>query len=88
LLQYQSGDSVRIIGQSLVYKVIAITGCMITIVAANPQPDGQRVEFDSKRSVQTLDQAQVERVATRDKGIGIWQAYSLVLVRYLYALGW
>ena len=60
--QFQIGDSVRIAGgPALVYKVIAVTGCMVTILIVNPQPDGQVMTFDA-RALRTLDQSVVEKL--------------------------
>lgn len=60
--QFQSGDRVRVRGSPLVYRVIAITGCMVTILIVNPQPDGQVMAFDSGQSIQNLDESRIEKV--------------------------
>ncbi|KAK4449765.1 hypothetical protein QBC34DRAFT_379824 [Podospora aff. communis PSN243] len=57
---FQIGDSVRVRGGSLVYKVIALTGCMVTILITNPQPDGSVMSFNSQ-SVQNLDESRIEK---------------------------
>ncbi|KAK3353993.1 hypothetical protein B0T25DRAFT_223923 [Lasiosphaeria hispida] len=59
---YSIGDTVRVCGGSLVYKVIATTGCMITILVVNPQPDGRVLSFDPQGSIQTLDESRIEKV--------------------------
>ncbi|KAK1758844.1 hypothetical protein QBC47DRAFT_409672 [Echria macrotheca] len=58
---FQIGDTVRVRGSDLVYKVIATTGSMITILITNPQPDGQVMNFNSL-SIQTLDESRIEKV--------------------------
>lgn len=59
--QYQIGDVVCIRGASLRYKVIAVTGSMITIIVVNPQPDGQYLPFNST-SLQSVDESRIEKV--------------------------
>ncbi|KAK3338954.1 hypothetical protein B0H65DRAFT_432377 [Neurospora tetraspora] len=61
--QYQIGDVVCIRGASLRYKVIAVTGSMITIIVVNPQPDGQYLPFTST-SLQSVDESRIEKVET------------------------
>ncbi|KAK4180600.1 hypothetical protein QBC36DRAFT_286409 [Triangularia setosa] len=55
------GDTVRIRGNTVLYKVIAVNGCMLTILVMNPQPDGQYLDFNSS-SIQTIDEYRVEKV--------------------------
>ncbi|KAK4666428.1 hypothetical protein QC763_300185 [Podospora pseudopauciseta] len=55
------GDTVRIRGNPVLYKVIAVNGCMLTILVMNPQPDGQYLDF-SPTSIQTIDEYRVEKV--------------------------
>ncbi|KAK0627361.1 hypothetical protein B0T14DRAFT_424695, partial [Immersiella caudata] len=58
---FQIGDSVRVRGNSLVYKIIARTGCMVTILITNPQPDGTVMSFIPSQSVQNLDESRIEK---------------------------
>ena len=51
----------RVRGNSLVYKVIALTGCMVTILITNPQPDGTVMSFNPSQSVQNLDESRIEK---------------------------
>jgi hypothetical protein len=46
-MQFQIGESVRVRGFSPVYNVIALAGCMVTILIKNPQPDGTAMTFNS-----------------------------------------
>ncbi|KAK4121548.1 hypothetical protein N657DRAFT_682627 [Parathielavia appendiculata] len=56
----QSGDAVRIRGSTVVYKVVAVNGSLITIIVSNPQPDGQYLPF-TPSALQTVDESRLER---------------------------
>jgi len=60
--KFNIGDSVRVRGSALVYKVIALTNSMVTILVFNPQPDGTVLCFNPQLSVQNLDQSRLEKV--------------------------
>ncbi|KAK3306318.1 uncharacterized protein B0T15DRAFT_137313 [Chaetomium strumarium] len=57
---FQSGDVVRLRGSTVVYKVVAVNGCLVTILVSNPQPDGQYLPFNST-SLQTVDESRLEK---------------------------
>lgn len=58
---FSIGETVRVRGETLVYKVLAMTGSMITILIANPQPDGTELYFNSI-SLRTVDGSNLEKV--------------------------
>lgn len=60
-LQFTIGETVRVRGEDLVYKVLAMTGNMITILIVNPQPDGTQQYFSSS-SLRTVDGSNLERI--------------------------
>ncbi|KAK0621959.1 hypothetical protein B0T17DRAFT_618333 [Bombardia bombarda] len=62
-MPFQTGDVVIIRGSTLHYKVLAVTGSLITILIANPQPNGQYVAFNSI-SLQSVDESRIEKVET------------------------
>ncbi|AEO67343.1 7bedf1a6-ce6b-4fff-92fc-cde9c857aef5 [Thermothielavioides terrestris] len=57
---FQSGDVVRLRGSTVVYKVVAVNGSLVTILVSNPQPDGQYLPFNST-ALQTVDESRLER---------------------------
>ncbi|KAK3323227.1 hypothetical protein B0T19DRAFT_442723 [Cercophora scortea] len=60
-MTFQNGDLVRIRGDTLIYKVLAVTRTMITIIIMNPQPDGQHYAFNDK-SIQAIDESRLEKI--------------------------
>ncbi|KAL2163894.1 hypothetical protein VTH06DRAFT_3106 [Thermothelomyces fergusii] len=59
-MSFQSGDTVRIRGSSVVYKVVAVNNNLVTILISNPQPDGQFLPF-GPTALQTVDESRLER---------------------------
>ncbi|KAK4112791.1 hypothetical protein N656DRAFT_779023 [Canariomyces notabilis] len=59
-MTFRDGDVVRIRGSSVVYKVVAVNGSLVTILVSNPQPDGQYLPFTST-SIQTVDESKLEK---------------------------
>ncbi|KAK4213432.1 hypothetical protein QBC37DRAFT_374098 [Rhypophila decipiens] len=60
-MAFSIGETVRVRGETFVYKVLAMTGSMVTILIANPQPDGTQVYFSS-HSLRTVDGLNLEKV--------------------------
>ncbi|KAK4142233.1 uncharacterized protein C8A04DRAFT_30192 [Dichotomopilus funicola] len=58
-MQLASGDAVRVRGSTVVYKVVAVNGSLVTIIISNPQPDGQYLPFSST-ALQTVDESRLE----------------------------
>jgi hypothetical protein len=44
----------------VVYKVVASSGNLVTILVSNPQPDGSYLPFNST-SMQTVDESRLEK---------------------------
>ncbi|AEO58345.1 hypothetical protein MYCTH_2305608 [Thermothelomyces thermophilus ATCC 42464] len=59
-MSFQSGDTVRVRGSSVVYKVVAVNNNLVTILISNPQPDGQYLPFTST-ALQTVDESRLEK---------------------------
>jgi len=57
--QFKSGDVVRVRGSTVVYKVVAVSSNLVTILVSNPQPDGQYLPFTST-ALQTVDESRLE----------------------------
>lgn len=55
-----SGEAVRIRGSTVVYKVVAVSSNLVTILVSNPQPDGQYLPF-TPTALQTVDESRLER---------------------------
>ncbi|KAK4159858.1 hypothetical protein QBC43DRAFT_293624 [Cladorrhinum sp. PSN259] len=60
-MAYEIGDTIRIRGNTTIYKVIAVTRSMLTILVQNPQPDGNYLPFDAT-SLLTIEDYRVEKV--------------------------
>jgi hypothetical protein len=60
VLQFQSGEAVRVRGSTVVYKVVAVNSNLVTILVSNPQPDGQYLPF-TPTALQTVDESRLER---------------------------
>ncbi|KAL2255871.1 hypothetical protein VTK26DRAFT_2557 [Humicola hyalothermophila] len=60
-MAFQAGDLVRIRSSTVVYKVVAVNGTMVTILISNPQPDGSYLPF-SPTAYQTVDESRIEKV--------------------------
>lgn len=58
-MQLESGKAVRVRGSTVVYKVVAVNGSLVTIIISNPQPDGQYLPF-SPTALQTVDESRLE----------------------------
>jgi hypothetical protein len=50
---------VRIRGSTVLYKVVAVSSNLVTILVSNPQPDGQYLPFSST-ALQTVDESRLE----------------------------
>ncbi|KAK3312124.1 hypothetical protein B0H66DRAFT_485632 [Apodospora peruviana] len=59
--QFAVGDTVRIYGDTIIYKVLAVTNTLVTILIMNPQPDGTQHYFSST-SLQSIDASRLEKV--------------------------
>ncbi|KAK3984456.1 hypothetical protein QBC44DRAFT_385746 [Cladorrhinum sp. PSN332] len=60
-MAYEIGDTIRIRGNTTIYKVIAVTRNMLTILVQNPQPGGAYLPFDAT-SLLTIEDYRVEKV--------------------------
>ncbi len=58
--QFFSGQSVRLRGSTVLYKVVAVNSNLVTILVSNPQPDGAYLPF-GPTSLQTVDESRLER---------------------------
>ncbi|KAJ4289369.1 hypothetical protein N0V88_007121 [Collariella sp. IMI 366227] len=60
IMGFTSGEAVRIRGSTVVYKVVAVNGSLVTIIVSNPQPDGSYLPF-TPTALQTVDESRLER---------------------------
>ncbi|KAK4223931.1 hypothetical protein QBC38DRAFT_398656 [Podospora fimiseda] len=60
-MAYGIGDTIRIRGNPVIYKVIAVNRSMLTILVQNPQPNGVYLDFDAT-SLLTIEDYRVEKV--------------------------